>query len=244
MVERIKRGLTKYHLDGWVRKRLPLLRRMWWVARTFGGVDRRLIARYLCVSESLRLHIGCGGHVLDGWLNTDLFPLSCDVGHLDATRRFPFDDETFDCIFSEHMIEHLPYSQGARMLAECHRVLKKGGKIRISTPDLKFLIDLYQEGRSALENAYVNWANAEMIKAPPENAHVFVINNFVRAWGHQFIYDRDTLAMALKQAGFTEVCACGLNQSGVVAFQNLENERRMPEGFLKLETMTIEGTKG
>lgn len=129
------------------------------------------------------------------------------------------------------------------MLSECHRVLKRGGKIRISTPDLKFLIGLYREERSALENAYLNWANAEIVKASPENANVFVINNFVRDWGHQFIYDRDTLVLALKQAGFSEICMCGLNQSSVVAFQNLENERRMPEGFLKLETMTVEGTK-
>ena len=40
------------------------------------------------------------------------------------------------------MIEHLKYSDGQNMLKESFRVLKPKGKIRISTPDLQFLIDL------------------------------------------------------------------------------------------------------
>jgi predicted SAM-dependent methyltransferase len=52
----------------------------------------------------------------------------------------PFASDTFDFIFSEHMIEHVSHDDGAKMLAECHRVLKPGGHIRITTPDLAFLV--------------------------------------------------------------------------------------------------------
>ena len=65
--------------------------------------------------------------------------------YLDATQTFPLPDCSFDYIFSEHMIEHVTYQNGKRMILECYRVLKPGGLLRISTPDLSFLVDLYKD---------------------------------------------------------------------------------------------------
>ena len=62
---------------------------------------------------------------------------------IDITKKFPFVSSTFDYVFSEHMIEHIKYQDGLKMLNESFRVLKPSGKIRISTPDLQFLLDLY-----------------------------------------------------------------------------------------------------
>ncbi len=57
--------------------------------------------------------------------------------------RFPFADESFDFILLRHTIEHI--SNTDHLLSECHRVLKKGGKIFIETPDfpssVKFFYD-------------------------------------------------------------------------------------------------------
>src|SRR4030095_12453732 len=131
----------------------------------------------------------CGDHLLDGWLNADLFPRSAMVLHLDATGPFPFGDEEFDYVFSEHMIEHISYAQGLHMLSECYRILRKNRKIRISTPNLAFLIDLYKERKSDLQNEYIKWATDEFISFAPGYTDTFVINNFVRDWGHRFIYD-------------------------------------------------------
>ena len=47
--------------------------------------------------------------------------------------RIPFEDNTFDYIFSKSLIEHI-YSP-ENMLKEAYRVLKPGGKIIIMTPD-------------------------------------------------------------------------------------------------------------
>ena len=65
------------------------------------------------------------------------------VYQLDVTKPFPFQSGIFDAVFSERMIEHIPYLAGRSTLQECFRVLKAGGMIRISTPNLHFLIDLY-----------------------------------------------------------------------------------------------------
>jgi predicted SAM-dependent methyltransferase len=117
--------------------------------RKFRHVDRNIVANYLSQNNVRKLHIGCGSHILPGWLNSDYFTRSSDILHLDATRPFPFNDDEFDYIFSEHMIEHISYSQGFLMLTECFRVLKRNGQIRISTPDLSFLVDLHKENKSS-----------------------------------------------------------------------------------------------
>ena len=66
-----------------------------------------IVRRYLRTAQRPSLHIGCGGNVHAGWLNTDLYNSEADT-YLDATKRFPFEDQTFERVFSEHLIEHLP----------------------------------------------------------------------------------------------------------------------------------------
>lgn len=88
--------------------------------------DMRIVRRYLAEQPGPKLHIGAGPHVRDGWLNTNWRVLAPGSIHLDATRRFPFADGTFDLVHSEHMIEHVPYTGGKAMLAECFRVLRGG----------------------------------------------------------------------------------------------------------------------
>jgi predicted SAM-dependent methyltransferase len=205
------------------------------------GLDRRIIGNYLAHEGAKKLQLGCGKNPLSGWLNSDFFPKPKDVIHIDATQRFPFEDGTFDYVFSEHMIEHIPYGMGHAMLTESWRVLKVGGKIRVSTPDLAFLIALYQDDKSALQEEYIRFSS-EYCKAA-FCADTFVINNFVRDWGHAFIYDEKVLRFTMETAGFRELTRFTLNASNDAALQDLENEGRYPEGFLRLETLTLEGTK-
>jgi predicted SAM-dependent methyltransferase len=212
--------------------------------RKFGLLDREIIASYLKQNTVRKLHIGCGGHLLEGWLNSDYYPASSsDILHLDAIQRFPFDGGEFDFLFSEHMIEHVPYSQGCLMLNECFRVLKPNGVLRLSTPDLFFLIRLCSENKSEVEHRYIEWITKTCISYAPYSDAAFVVNNFVHDWGHQFIYDEKTLRLALQRVGFAKIKRCELNQSDHDALKNLENEKRMPDGFLKLETLTLEATK-
>ncbi|GLQ50375.1 hypothetical protein GCM10010872_18240 [Dyella flava] len=205
-------------------------------------VEKKLISNYKPKDNKWKLHIGCGNHTLNDFINADLHPTSPHVFHLDATKRFPFSDQSFDFIFTEHMIEHISYKDGVNMLSECHRILRKGGRIRISTPDIFFLAKLYQKTRP-LHQLYVKWSAETFLKDALPDDPTFVINNFFRDWGHQFIYSERTLRHSLKKCGFTEIKKCKLNESQSSEFIGLENRNRMPEGFLELETMTLEATK-
>jgi predicted SAM-dependent methyltransferase len=230
-----------------IEGRLNLLKgprqRLWYVAHRFGMRDRKFAKQYILQSQVRKLHLGCGWNLLPGWLNMDYLPLCREALYLDVRQPFFFLDESFDYIFSEHMIEHMSYHDGVNMLTECYRVLKRNGKIRISTPDLAFLINLYRPDKSSLQREYIAWSNRTFLKDSQEDSAVFLINNFMRDWGHIFIYDEDTLTAAMANTGFTNITKCDLQQSNDDALRNLENLERLPKYFLELETMTLEGTK-
>jgi predicted SAM-dependent methyltransferase len=205
--------------------------------------NSQTIHHYLSEAIPKKLHIGCGSHLLPGWLNSDYFPQHSEVIQVDATGRYPFDDDTFDYIFNEHIIEHLSFDKGQQMLREHWRVLKNNGKIRISTPDLKFLVTVFSAPDTELHLAYMKWATRNFIRDAPCVHSTFVINNFMRAWGHQFIYDEAVLRLALERAEFSVIMRCTLSLSDDPELRDLENKGRMPDGFLKLESLVLEGTK-
>lgn len=213
------------------------------LARTILGVERRLVRRYLAQPGPHGLHVGFGHRVFPGWLNGDINTRRTDALRFDATRRFPLPDACLDHVYSEHMIEHVPYAGGRAMLAECFRVLRPGGRIRIVTPDLQFLVDLAGEPKSELQEAYIHWACNRYVPDAPAPSACFAINNFVRNWRHTFIYDKPTMAHALEASGFREVREYPLNRSEVPQLAGLENETRMAPGFLELESMVFEAEK-
>ncbi|MEO7741965.1 MAG: methyltransferase domain-containing protein [Usitatibacter sp.] len=240
----VARVLQAVYLDGVARELLRGARRLARDARNrVSSPDSAIVASYFAAHPVPKLHLGCGPHFLDGWLNADQSAASANVLRFDVTQRFPLDDAAFDYVYSEHLIEHVPRAQGSFMLSECHRVLRPGGKVRISTPDLAFLLDLCRPDKSALQLDYVAWSLREWVQDAPHGSDALVINNFMRNWGHQFIYDEWTLRSHLERAGFAAIARCELGQSSDEALRGLQNEGRMPPGFLRLETMTLEATK-
>jgi predicted SAM-dependent methyltransferase len=197
---------------------------------------------YLNSAPVRKLQLGCGGNILPGWLNTDgqndgwAHPHSVK---LNAAEPFPLPDAVFDYVYSEHMIEHLTFAQGQVMLSECFRVMRPGARIRISCPGLEFLIKMYQDP-NALEYKYINDLKPEWAPYP---SAIFTFNNFVRDWGHQFIYDRPTLVNCLLAAGFDNITEHAILESSDPNLQNLEVHGRLPPGMLQLETMTFEATR-
>ena len=57
------------------------------------------------------------------------------------------------------------------------------------------------------------------------------------------IYDKKTIESTLKKAGFTKIEFFKINESNNAELRNLENDTRLPENFLQLESLTVEATK-
>ena len=219
-----------------------LARRFRSSSRAVRGVDRRIVNRYFAEAREPKLHIGCGSHLLDGWLNSDKTPRAPNVMYLDAARPFPFPDATFAYVYGEHVIGDLSFQQTAVMLRECFRTLAPDGKIRIATPDLAFLIGLYQEQRTSdIQRRYMEWFSAQT--KSPRSGGGFLVNYYAKAWGLEFVYDEPILRDAMATAGFSRIVRHDLNESDDAELRNLENEGRMPDGFLRMESLILEGTK-
>jgi predicted SAM-dependent methyltransferase len=212
-------------------------------ARKAAALDRRISRRYLAAHALRKLQIGAGGNPLPGWLNTELQPLRRDMLYLDAARLFPFADDSFDHVFSEHVIEHLTLEEGERMLGECFRVLRPGGTMRISTPDLLFLTDLLKAERSQMGEAYVRWAIEQFVPEQARAGPVAVFNNAMRAWGHSFIYDAQSLEGAIRRAGFGKARRCEAGESPDIELRGLENVGRAPPGIIAAVSLILEAVK-
>jgi SAM-dependent methyltransferase len=159
----------------------------------------REIKTYLENTRRPKINIGCGRNQLVGWLNVDLYPFPGDV-RIDACKKWPFLNDTFDAAFCEHMIEHVPKEYAKILLSEAYRTLKPGGVIRIVTPDCtefaKFLLgeraeecEEYLAGLSVFLGSPLSICDA--------------INEIFYSHGHRYIYSPDELLDLMKFAGFS-----------------------------------------
>jgi predicted SAM-dependent methyltransferase len=239
MALRLKRRLLQ--LCGLGNPVHPLIVRAHRLRRTILGSDGRLRDEYLGKTEKPKLHIGGGWRLLDGWLNTDI-ELIPNVMRMDATEPFPFAENTFQYVYTEHMIEHVPYQQGSRMLQECHRVMRDGGVIRVITPNLAAILGLYKDELWPDQEEYLQWFCRTFVQEGRLDA-VYAINAMFRNWGHQFLYDERTLSDSMCAAGFRAVQRSALGKSPHLELQNMENEQRYPKGLLNFESVALEGLK-
>lgn len=174
-----------------------------------------------------------------GWLNLDqdtrpdLYEYASQGKFMymamNLSTRLPWPDNTVDYIFSSHFLEHLPYRYGEKIVADCCRVLKPGGVMRIGVPDLSRLIAMYTEGRLSELNK---------INAPSRLAKY----DTERFWEvltaeHHAAYDYKTLDSLLKMSGFKEVTECKFQESNHLVFKE-ETRDMYPE-----ISVYVEGTK-
>lgn len=142
-------------------------------------------------AEPFRLHIG-GDKVAPGWKILNLRP-GPGVDYVgDCTDLSAFADESVDDIYASHVLEHLGYVEKLpRALAEFHRVLKKGGRARISVPDFEMLCRLFLGSRGRLAERIMIM---RMAFGGQMDAHDF----------HYVGLSFDILAELLAKAGFSE----------------------------------------
>lgn len=180
-------------------------------------------------SKDLCLNIGCGLQTLAGWINIDIARgPEIDVVW-DVRKSLPFPDDSCSLIYCEHMIEHISRSEARGFLAECFRVLQPGGVIRLSTPDAERFLRSYAGDGELLRHP----SFPEQIETPLDRINLMMRENGQHLW----VYDRESLSLALDRAGFSTVIEQKFGQSAHPRLQNLDTPGRA------FESLYIEGVK-
>ena len=85
----------------------------------------------------LKLNIGCGHDIREGFINMDVAPLGPWVKPLAlGMDKIPFKDESVSLIILQDVLEHIANINYA--LKECHRVLIKKGSIIVRVPHFSY----------------------------------------------------------------------------------------------------------
>ncbi len=159
------------------------------------------------------LNVGSNEQHLEGFLNIDIEPIAdvcCDV-----RWGLPFADGAFEGVYSEHFIEHIPPADAVAFLRECRRITSPGGRVRVATPDLTWLVDRYKSD---------DWRHGDMFSHGFDwvTTRAEQLNIAMREWGHQWMYDEEELCRIGAVAGLELVGRCEPGVSVDPRFSGLE----------------------
>lgn len=157
------------------------------------------------------VHLGCGSKILKGWINIDSIEGENILKH-DLRKPLPFNDNSINFFFSEHFFEHLKKGEGIFLLKEIYRCLKQGGINRMSVPDLDYLIKNYLDNNL---DAY------SRVGFKPKT-RCDMLNEGIRRWNHQYLYNKDELMLVQKEAGFSSVSFVKHKVSNYNELNNIE----------------------
>lgn len=155
------------------------------------------------------LKVVFGGHWSNhpGWL-------ILNESDQDITKVLSFSDGIVQAIFTEHVIEHLPFNDAINFCRESHRILKSGGVFRIVCPMLDALNAANLEGENGKYEASIlrhTYAQEDQFlrdlgtQGIEDFVKIFLINDVFRNHGHQFIWTADLMVKVLQAVGFSKV---------------------------------------
>lgn len=127
------------------------------------------------------LNLGCGIYysTQEEWTNLDFVSSGNKVLRHNLLNGIPFEDNTFDAVYHSHVLEHFTKEDGEAFTAECFRVLKPGGVLRIVLPDLEGIMRNYIQ---SLDNLAID-PNDEIYKANYEWMLLEMYDQTVRNYG-------------------------------------------------------------
>ncbi|MDC0988827.1 methyltransferase domain-containing protein [Candidatus Pelagibacter sp.] len=119
----------------------------------------------------------------------------------DATKKIPLRDNSVECLYTSHMLEHISREGVVFFLNEVIRFLEVDGVLRVAVPDLRIAINNYLAKEDA--DSFMKEIHVE---AQPISKLIDKFRLFVTGYRHhQWMYDGKSLSILMKNSGFRNV---------------------------------------
>lgn len=196
--------------------------------------------------SSKYVQFGCGLSAPSEWLNFDAsptlrlqklpvigrfvpdgpfgrFPSNVQYGNI--VSGLPIPDSYAELLYCSHVLEHLSLNELQYSLQNCWRHLQPGGIFRMVLPDLEVLAHEYVESSSP--DAAILFMRNSILGSEIRVRSLF---SFVREWlggsRHLWMWDYLSLSSELQRVGFVNIRRANFGDSGVNAFQSVEEPGR------------------
>lgn len=164
--------------------------------------------------RKLVLHVGCGPPVPGSlherfrgpeWreVRLEIDPQMAPGVAADVVAMPEVPSQAVDAVWSAHNIEHVFAHQVAQLLAEFFRVLRPGGEVLITTPDLQVAAERIARGR--LEDPLYESPSGPVTPLDMVYGHGMYVVRGQEAMAHKTGFTARTLEGKLRDAGFERV---------------------------------------
>lgn len=142
--------------------------------------------------NSVRLNLGCGPDIKDGYINIDTCPIDASKVIKMDIRDLSYDKASVDEIYAKDIIEHMSLDDTKKSIKNWSDILKTGGKLFVQTVCWDTVIQAY----------YANVWNVEVL-----NYMLFAGKNWVDGISrpedfHKSTYSVQYLSQLLRTNGF------------------------------------------
>ena len=197
---------------------------------------------------------GCGLSAPTGWENFDasptlrlqnlpvlgaifkknsstVFPDAVKYG--DIIKGLPILENSCNAAYCSHTLEHLSFEDCGIALRNTYKILKPGGIFRCVVPDLESAAREYINSidlqNADAGNVFIRQTLLGLEKRP-RGLKNLLISYFGNAQ-HLWMWDKYSLAIELKNAGFSSVRNCAFNDSKDPQFKLVEDKGRFNDAI-------------
>jgi SAM-dependent methyltransferase len=175
----------------------------------------------------VKLNLGCGDHIIDGWVNADVNLAAMGEGAvlLDLYHpTLPWDDDTFDQVLMSHTLEHIPLEDGLyvtdpalwvydksgdrveictvqSVLAEVRRVLEPGGALLAIGPDFNRVLSFFLNISDGVIAEGAPWEREDRWYHLLGQATPMLREGAIEDWYQAYMDDREMDPSPWKEAG-------------------------------------------
>jgi SAM-dependent methyltransferase len=141
---------------------------------------------------------------------------------IDITKRLPWNNDSMDAIFTEHVIEHVSFQSAIYFMRESFRTLRQGGVFRVVAPMVEvftnlnarpdFMAKYAKEQMSPYYKTEISELSALSLDME-ESLLPFIVDFMVRKHGHQFCWSGHLMRAVLLKIGFSDAAVSSPGRS-------------------------------